>query len=63
MKLESHIDTGSDDFAANRTEMETRLAEFEAAAACALAGGGERARCPSSRARQDAAQEPGGEFA
>ena len=44
MKLESRIDTGSDDYAANRAEMEARMAEFEAAAECALAGGGERAR-------------------
>ena len=44
MKLKSAILTGSDDFRANRRAMEAQIAEVEAAASLALAGGSERAR-------------------
>ncbi|NNE79919.1 MAG: methylcrotonoyl-CoA carboxylase [Silicimonas sp.] len=44
MKLASQIDTRSDAFAENLRAMESQLAEVEAAATGALAGGSERAR-------------------
>ena len=44
MKIESTIKIGSEDFAANTAEMEAHLAEVQAAADQALAGGNQRAR-------------------